>query len=35
MEEDKKLPENTKWICMRCGYIHVGPNRPGACPVCA
>ncbi len=23
------------WICANCGHIHVGPEAPGVCPVCA
>ena len=23
------------WECSNCGHIHVGPNAPQACPVCA
>jgi len=23
------------WICRNCGHIHVGPNAPAICPVCA
>ena len=25
----------TMWICRNCGHIHVGPNAPEKCPVCA
>jgi rubrerythrin len=24
----------TKWHCMICGYIHVGPEPPHVCPIC-
>ena len=27
--------ENTRWICLNCGYIHVGKEPPAACPACA
>ena len=23
------------WICRNCGHVHVGPNAPVVCPVCA
>ena len=23
------------WRCLNCGYIHEGPEAPGACPACA
>ena len=23
------------WKCRNCGHIHVGPDAPGICPVCA
>ncbi|MEK6760186.1 MAG: rubredoxin-like domain-containing protein [Deltaproteobacteria bacterium] len=23
-----------KWRCIECGYIHVGPEPPDACPLC-
>jgi rubrerythrin len=23
-----------KWLCLVCGYIHVGPEPPYACPIC-
>lgn len=23
------------WRCMNCGYLHEGPEAPGACPACA
>lgn len=23
------------WICMECGYVHVGLSAPEVCPVCA
>lgn len=25
----------TVWICRNCGHIHVGPEAPQLCPVCA
>lgn len=27
-------PENSKWICTNCGYIHEGRRSPDVCPVC-
>lgn len=27
--------ENTRWLCLNCGYIHVGKEPPAACPACA
>ena len=24
-----------QWKCRNCGHIHVGPDAPGLCPVCA
>lgn len=26
--------ENAVWICMACGYTHIGKEPPKACPVC-
>ncbi len=23
------------WRCLNCGYVHEGPEAPGACPACA
>ena len=23
------------WVCQKCGWIHEGPEAPGACPACA
>ena len=23
-----------KWICKKCGYVHVGESAPANCPVC-
>ena len=28
-------PENSKWVCMNCGYIHEGAEAPDKCPLCA
>ncbi len=25
---------NTSWVCLVCGYVHVGPEPPDECPVC-
>jgi rubrerythrin len=30
-----KAPENAKWFCTNCGYIHEGPDAPERCPVCS
>jgi len=27
--------EPVRWKCMKCGYIHEGPEAPKACPACA
>ncbi|GAB6167985.1 rubrerythrin family protein [Clostridium carnis] len=27
-------PEDSKWICMNCGYIHEGEEAPMICPLC-
>lgn len=27
--------EPTTWRCLNCGYVHEGPEAPGACPACA
>ncbi len=32
-----KFPNTTpqsKWLCLNCGYVHVGPQPPQLCPVC-
>ncbi|ATD55821.1 rubrerythrin family protein [Clostridium chauvoei] len=29
-----KGPEESKWICMNCGYIHEGSDAPLVCPLC-
>jgi rubrerythrin len=26
--------EDTEWICLNCGHVHVGPVAPKSCPVC-
>lgn len=26
---------STKWICLKCGYVHNGFQAPKACPVCS
>ncbi len=28
-------PNETVWICLNCGHIHVGEKAPEMCPVCA
>ncbi|MFH1263205.1 MAG: rubrerythrin family protein [Pseudomonadota bacterium] len=30
-----KRSTKTTWRCRNCGYIHEGPEAPGACPACA
>lgn len=27
-------PEESKWMCMNCGYIHTGRRIPSICPTC-
>ena len=27
-------PEDSKWVCMNCGYIHEGSEAPDKCPLC-
>jgi rubrerythrin len=29
-----KREKPIKWKCLKCGYVHEGPEPPGACPVC-
>lgn len=29
-----KKPHGQRWQCLRCGYIHEGPEPPDVCPVC-
>lgn len=29
-----KRPENVKWHCTNCGYVHEGPEAPEECPAC-
>lgn len=29
-----ETPENEKWMCMNCGYIHTGKKVPEYCPAC-
>lgn len=24
----------SRWLCLNCGYVHVGPQPPQLCPVC-
>lgn len=28
------VPEDSKWVCMNCGYIHEGKEAPDKCPLC-
>lgn len=30
-----KAPENARWFCTNCGYIHEGSDAPERCPVCS
>ena len=30
-----KKDKPVKWRCRNCGYVHEGPEAPGACPACA
>ena len=30
-----KRDEPVVWRCRNCGYLHEGPEAPGACPACA
>jgi rubrerythrin len=30
-----KRGQSVKWRCLNCGYVHEGPDAPGACPACA
>lgn len=30
-----KKPAPVIWRCRHCGYLHEGPEAPGACPACA
>ena len=30
----RECPE-TVWVCLNCGHVHIGPNAPELCPVCA
>ncbi|MDG6226172.1 MAG: rubrerythrin family protein [Candidatus Thermoplasmatota archaeon] len=27
--------EGTRWVCRKCGYVHVGREAPKVCPLCA
>lgn len=29
-----ETPEEDKWMCLNCGYIHTGKKVPNVCPVC-
>jgi rubrerythrin len=29
-----KKADQVKWMCRKCGYIHVGPKAPKLCPTC-
>ena len=37
IEKDEVFRSETNqvWVCRNCGHIHVGPQAPAACPVCA
>ena len=30
-----KAPDNAKWFCTNCGYVHEGSNAPERCPLCS
>ena len=30
-----KRGEETVWVCLNCGHVHVGDTAPQVCPVCA
>ena len=30
-----KREKPVRWVCRNCGYVHEGPEAPGACPACA
>ena len=30
-----KREKPVRWVCRNCGYMHEGPEAPGACPACA
>ncbi|MGE5390520.1 MAG: FAD-dependent oxidoreductase [Deltaproteobacteria bacterium] len=32
--EKKQDKNQTRWRCLVCGHIHVGPEPPGVCPAC-
>lgn len=34
MLEKKQDKNQTRWRCLVCGHIHVGPEPPGVCPAC-
>ncbi|OYT36446.1 rubrerythrin family protein [Candidatus Pacearchaeota archaeon ex4484_71] len=29
-----KKEEKVVWVCMECGYVHIGPEPPEKCPSC-
>lgn len=37
VEEGKVFRKDgpVQWRCLNCGYVHEGPEAPGACPACA
>lgn len=37
LEQDRMFSreEPVTWICLKCGYIHVGNEAPKGCPACA
>lgn len=37
VQQGKVFKKDTpiKWKCRNCGYVHEGPEAPGACPVCS
>lgn len=33
-DEVFRKKDQVKWMCRKCGYIHVGPTAPQVCPTC-
>lgn len=27
-------PQQTVWMCLNCGHVHIGAQAPEECPVC-
>jgi rubrerythrin len=36
LEENRTFRDekNTKWVCRKCGYVHLGNEAPKVCPLC-